>query len=121
MQDIFTIPEDLFNTIESVFNEIISQKSKDVNHIVEQLSSLSNEAIDALIKTPVIFNMLGSTSPTSNNTHMVVSYTPASGVNGSNVADTQLINNVKNAFYRHCYENGKLSFEDYSALTKKES
>ena len=120
MQDIFTIPEDLFNTIESVFNEIISQKSKDVNHIVEQLSSLSNEAIDALIKTPVIFNMLGSTSPTSN-THMVVSYTPASGVNGSNVADTQLINNVKNAFYRHCYENGKLSFEDYSTLTKKES
>ena len=120
MQDIFDIPEDLFDTIESVFNEIISHKSKDVNHIVEQLSVLSDEAIDTLIKSPVLFNMLGSTTPVSN-THMVVSYTPASGVNASNVADAQLITDVKNAFYRHCYENGKLSFEDYSTLTKKES
>ena len=120
MQDIFNIPEDLLNTIESVFNKIISQKSKNVNHIVEQLFGLSDEAINSLIKTPILFNMLGSTSPASN-THMVVSYTPASGINASNVADAQLITDVKNAFYRHCYENGKLSFEDYNTLTKKES
>lgn len=120
MQDIFNIPEDLFDTIESVFNEIISQKSKGVNHIVEQLFGLSDEVIDTLIKTPVLFNMLGSTSPTPN-THMVVSYTPASGVNAPNVADAQLITDVKNAFYRHCYENGKLSFEDYNTLITKES
>lgn len=120
MQDIFNIPEDLFDTIESVFNEIISQKNKSVNHVIEHLTSLSDEVVDTLIKNPLLFNMLGSTTPTSN-THMVVSYTPASSINASNVADTQLINDVKNAFYRHCYENGKLSFEDYSTLTKKES
>lgn len=119
MLDFFNIPEVIIDAIEETFDLIRTKEFADINQIAKSFDSLSDEAINTLLANPVIFNLL-SISPQSNS-QMIVNYNASATNNNTHIADTELIENTKRAFYQHCYQQGKLSIDDYNKLTNKES